>query len=137
MEEDIVQTVRYLSIIFYKRRITIASKLHHTKPPQLVTSLTHSHPPFKFSFHSVTFPSPQLTAKMFPARLHETRHTTSGNLPAPVAGAPAGEIVLGSSAVLTHGAVAESFVQMRTVLSCTTPVNLHPHEPIYPQAQQE
>lgn len=84
------------------------------------------------SFHSVTFPSPQLTANTFPARLHDTRHTTSGNFPAEaaadalVAGAEAGAegvsveavvVVDGSSAVLIHGEVGESLVQMRTVLS--------------------
>lgn len=79
-------------------------------------SLTHSHVPRRFSFHNVTFPSPQLTARMFPARLHDTRHTTSGNLPAAAAlGAP--EAVDGSRAVLTHGEVIESFVQINTVLS--------------------
>lgn len=72
--------------------------------------------PRRFSFHNVTFPSPQLTARMFPARLHDTRHTTSGNLPAAAAlGAP--EAVEGSRAVFTHGEVNESFVQINTVLS--------------------
>jgi hypothetical protein len=81
--------------------------------------------PFKFSFHSVTFPSPQLTAKIFPARLHETLQTTSGNFPAGiVAGAPpppadcGGSVDKdGSKAVLTQGEVGVSFVQIKTVLS--------------------
>ena len=59
---------------------------------------------------------------MLPAKDQDTRHTTSGNLPAGAA-APAawvGETDAedGSSAVLTHGAVGESFVQISTVLSC-------------------
>ena len=91
---------------------------------QLLTSLTHSHPPFKFSFHSVTFPSPQLTASTFPARLHETRHTTSGNLPG-VAPAPGAALTDGSSAVLTHGAVGVSFVHTSTVLSCSSTASQH------------
>lgn len=42
-------------------------------------SLTHSHPlPPMTSFHRVTLPSAQATAKTFPARLHETLHTASG-----------------------------------------------------------
>lgn len=45
------------------------------------TSLTHSHAPFRFSFHKLTFPSPADTAKTFPVTLHETLQTTSGNLP--------------------------------------------------------
>jgi len=65
----------------------------------------------------VTFPSPQLTASTFPARLHETRHTTSGNLPG-VAPAPGAALTDGSSGVLTHGAVGVSFVHTSTVLSC-------------------
>lgn len=85
-------------------------------------SLTHSHTPFKFSFQSVTLPSPQLTAKMFPAKDHETRHTTSGNLPEGVGAAlvPVGDVAAeaeGSSAVLTQGDVGVSLVQIRTVLS--------------------
>ena len=58
---------------------------------------------------------------MFPASDYDTRHTTSGNFPAGAAAAPgaAGTLVEeGSSAVLTHGAVGESFVQINTVLSC-------------------
>ena len=85
-------------------------------------SLTHSQTPFRFSFQRVTLPSPQLTARMLPASDHETRQTTSGNLPAGAGPPPgaAGETAAeaGSSAVLVHGAVGESFVQMRTVLSC-------------------
>ena len=55
---------------------------------------------------------------MFPATLQDTRQTTSGNFPDAVA--PLGDVVdaEGSSAVLTHGAVGESLVQMSTVLSC-------------------
>ncbi len=85
---------------------------------QLDMSLTHSHTPFKFSFHNVTLPSPQLTARMFPARDHETRQTTSGNLPG-VAVAPAGAVpdAEGSRAVFTHGEVGVSLVQISTVLS--------------------
>lgn len=79
-------------------------------------SLTHSQTPFRFSFHSVTLPSPQLTAKMFPAKLQETRHTTSGNLPLAAA---AGDVDAeeGSSTVLTQGDDVVSFVQITTVLS--------------------
>src|SRR5438876_2778161 len=86
---------------------------------QLVMPLTHSQTPRKFSFHSVTFPSPQLTARRFPAKLHETRHTTSGNLPAAAAPVDVGgtPVDVGSRAVLTHGDVGVSLVQMRTVLS--------------------
>ena len=76
-------------------------------------SLTHSHTPFRFSFHSVTFPSPHDTARMLPASDQETRQTTSGNLP----GVGETEPAVGSSTVLCHGAVGVSFVQMRTVLS--------------------
>ena len=82
-------------------------------------SLTHSHTPFRFSFQSVTLPSPQLTARMLPARDHETRQTTSGNLPG-VELVDVGDEVPdadGSSAVFTQGDVGVSFVQMRTVLS--------------------
>lgn len=83
-------------------------------------SLTHSQTPFRFSFHNVTFPSPQLTARILPAKDHETRQTTSGNFPgaeAPVVGEaePAAD---GSSAVFTQGEVGPSLVQMSTVLSC-------------------
>ena len=85
-------------------------------------SLTHSHWPFKFSFQSVTLPSPQLTAKMLPAKLHDTLQTTSGNFPL-VTGAPAfaGADTAetdGSRIVLTHGDVCVSLVQITTVLSC-------------------
>lgn len=81
-------------------------------------SLTHSQTPFKFSFQSVTFPSPQLTASRFPARLHDTLQTTSGNLPVG-AGAPEGETIVldGSSAAFTQGDEGVSFVQINTVLS--------------------
>ena len=85
-------------------------------------SLTHSHEPFKFSFQSVTFPSPQLTARMLPAKLHDTLQTTSGNFPfttgAPAfAGAETAEMD-GSRVVLAHGEVGVSLVQITTVLSC-------------------
>jgi len=82
-------------------------------------SLTHSQVPFRFSFQSVTFPSPQLTANKFPARLQDTLQTTSGNLPAG-GGAPVGDTIVldGSSAVFTQGDVGVSFVQINTVLSC-------------------
>ena len=85
-------------------------------------SLTHSHEPFKFSFQSVTLPSPQLTARMLPAKLHDTLQTTSGNFPltpgAPAfAGADTAETD-GSRVVLTHGEVGVSLVQITTVLSC-------------------
>ena len=85
-------------------------------------SLTHSHEPFKFSFQSVTFPSPQLTAKMFPAKLHDTLQTTSGNFPLTAgvpafAGADTAETD-GSRVVLVHGEVGVSLVQITTVLSC-------------------
>ena len=86
-------------------------------------SLTHSQTPLRFSFQSVTLPSPQETARMFPASDQETRQTTSGNLPAGAGGAPAAagetEAEAGSRGVLFQGAVGVSFVQMRTVLSCT------------------
>ena len=84
--------------------------------PQLFTSLTHSQVPFKFSFQSVTFPSPQLTARMLPARLHETRQTTSGNLPC-VVGVFWDAVGDGSRVVLIQGAVGVSFVQTITDLS--------------------
>lgn len=45
------------------------------------TSLTHSQAPFRFSFHKLTFPSPAETASTLPVTLHDTLHTTSGNLP--------------------------------------------------------
>lgn len=82
-------------------------------------SLTHSHTPFRFSFHSVTLPSPQLTARILPARDQETRQTTSGNLPGvePVDVGDDAPEADGSSAVFTQGEVGVSFVQMRTVLS--------------------
>ena len=84
-------------------------------------SLTHSHTPLRFSFQSVTLPSPQLTARMLPASDQETRQTTSGNLPAGAGAAlgAAGETDAdaGSSAFFCQGAVGVSFVQMRTVLS--------------------
>jgi len=86
---------------------------------QLFISLTHSQTPFKFSFQRVTFPSPQLTANRLPAKLHETRQTTSGNLPAG-GGGPAPVVAAvdeGSKAVLTQGEVGVSFVQIITVLS--------------------
>lgn len=55
---------------------------------------------------------------MFPASDQETRHTTSGNLPGVVPGAAVVlALVDGSNAVLTHGEVGVSFVQMRTDLS--------------------
>ena len=88
---------------------------------QLFISLTHSQTPFKFSFQRVTFPSPQLTANKLPAKLHETRQTTSGNLfaggdgPPPIVGDPTA--VEGSKAVFTQGEVRVSFVQIITVLS--------------------
>ena len=86
--------------------------------PQLVISLTHSQVPRKFSFQRVTFPSPQLTASMLPAKLHETRQTTSGNFPAAGAG-DEGERDTedGSRGVFTHCEVGVSFVQIKTVLS--------------------
>src|SRR6267154_4437251 len=75
-------------------------------------SQTHSHTPRRFSFHNVTFPSPQPTASIFPARLHDTRHTTSGNLPAVIVlGVP--DAVDRSRADFTHGDVGESFDQHR------------------------
>src|SRR5258708_35613800 len=77
-------------------------------------SLTHSQVPFKFSFQRGTLPSPQLTARMLPAKLQDTRQMTSGNLGGVPLGAPAG---LGSRYVLFHGALGESFVQLITVLS--------------------
>lgn len=81
-------------------------------------SLTHSQTPRRFSFHKVTFPSPQLTARMFPAKLHDTLQTTSGNLPLAAAGATGVvDAEEGSRVVLTHGAVGLSLVQMITVLS--------------------
>ena len=85
-------------------------------------SLTHSHEPFKFSFQSVTFPSPQLTARMLPAKLHDTLQTTSGNFPLTAgvpafAGADTAETD-GSRVALTHGEVGVSLVQITTVLSC-------------------
>ena len=82
-------------------------------------SLTHSQAPFRFSFQSVTLPSPQLTARMLPASDHETRQTTSGNLPgaAPAEFGEAEPDAEGSKAVLTHGEVGVSFVQISTVLS--------------------
>ena len=77
---------------------------------------------------------------MLPASDQETRQTTDGNLPDPgdcsqfaieekrptdrpsdEAGTPAAGVtvpVLGISAVLTHGELALSFVQIKTVLSC-------------------
>lgn len=75
---------------------------------------------------------------MLPASDHETRQTTDGNLPDAAdcdqlaverkaidgpsdgAGTPAAGVtvpVLGISAVLTHGELALSFVQIKTVLS--------------------
>ena len=85
-------------------------------------SLTHSHWPFKFSFQSVTLPSPQLTAKILPAKLQATLQTTSGNFPLAAgalafAGADTAETD-GSRVVLTHGKVGVSLVQITTVLSC-------------------
>jgi hypothetical protein len=79
--------------------------------------------PFKFSFQRVTLPSPQLTASKLPARLHDTRQTTSGNLPGgggAAVGAAVGETTVeeGSSAVFTQGEVGLSFVQIKTLLSC-------------------
>ena len=53
---------------------------------------------------------------MLPARLHDTRQTTSGNFPVD-AGAAVVDAEEGSSAVLIQGAVSVSFVQMMTVLS--------------------
>ena len=53
---------------------------------------------------------------MLPARLQETRHTTSGNLPG-VDGVFWDAVGDGSRAVFTHGAVGVSFVQMSTDLS--------------------
>ena len=41
--------------------------------------LTHSHSPFRFSFHSETLLSPPLTASTFPLRLQLTRHSTASN----------------------------------------------------------
>src|SRR5262249_40039263 len=105
---------RYTMIDFLFKQKT---KRRATIYPQLVISLTHSHTPRKFSFQSVTFPSPQLTAKILPARLQETRQTTSGNLPATAGVDVGGEAEEGSSAVFTQGDVGVSFVQMRTVLS--------------------
>ena len=89
---------------------------------QLFISLTHSQTPFKFSFQRVTFPSPQLTANKLPAKLHETRQTTSGNLPAGGGGGAVPTVgdtaaVEGSKAVFTQGEVGVSFVQIITVLS--------------------
>lgn len=49
------------------------------RPLYPLISLTHSHPlPPMTSFHRVTLPSAQATAKTFPARLHETLQTASG-----------------------------------------------------------
>lgn len=53
---------------------------------------------------------------MLPARLHDTRQTTSGNLPG-VVGVLWDAVGDGSRAVLTHGAVGASLVQMSTDLS--------------------
>lgn len=65
----------------------------------------------------MTLPSPQLTARIFPATLQDTRQTASGNFPDAVAAL--GDVVdaEGSNTVLTHGAVGESLVQMSTDLS--------------------
>jgi len=66
----------------------------------------------------VTLPSPQLTERRLPDRLHETRQTVSGNFPAG-GGAPLAEARFeeGSRAVFTQGEVGESFVQISTDLS--------------------
>lgn len=106
---------------------------------QLVSSLTHSHTPFKFSFHSETFPSPQLTARMLPAKLQDTRQTTSGNFPGAALGvAAAGAPVVadvpsdeGSKGVLTQGFSGESFVHMRTVRSCDAVAKYARGRPIF------
>ena len=42
-----------------------------------VISLTHSHTPFKFSFHNVTFPSLPDTASTLPLKLQLTLHNTA------------------------------------------------------------
>lgn len=75
-----------------------AQRHEHT---QELISLTHSHPaPPPFSFQSVTLPSPPLTASTLPARLHETRQTTSGNVsPSP-----------GSSGVVVQGVEGDARV---------------------------
>lgn len=57
---------------------------------------------------------------MFPARLHDTRQTTSGNFPVEGAVVEVGAATAdeGSSVVLTHGVFGLSFVQIITLLSC-------------------
>lgn len=42
-----------------------------------VISLTHSHTPFRFSFHKVTLPSEPETASTFPLKLQLTLHRTA------------------------------------------------------------
>ena len=105
----IVQLLIYFSIIYIC-------------PYHCIISLTHSHTPRRFSFQSVTFPSPQLTARILPARLHETRQTTSGNFPGVIAAAPtapdvAVDVGFGSRAVFVQEPCGESFVHISTVLS--------------------
>jgi hypothetical protein len=85
---------------------------------------------------------------MLPAKLQETRQTTSGNLPfaavvaveGAVAPAEAGVAVvvalaLGSRRVLTHGEEGVSFVHMITVLSYK--VLLHPSVRSIPKEKEE
>lgn len=70
----IVKSVSPLNTITTHRPL-----VSHPRPLYPLISLTHSHPlPPMTSFHRVTLPSAQATAKTFPARLHETLHTASG-----------------------------------------------------------
>jgi hypothetical protein len=73
------------AMFIYRQRCSPCKYNQNPPTPDLpsslypLISLTHSHPlPPMTSFHRVTLPSAQATAKTFPARLHETLHTASG-----------------------------------------------------------
>lgn len=59
--------------------IDCPASIQHLRLLELSTSLTCFQEPFRFSLQNVTFPSPHLTARLFPAKLHDTRHI--GELP--------------------------------------------------------
>lgn len=86
--------------------------LHHNGTTQLEKSLTHSHPRPTPSFQRLTLPSPQLTARMFPASDQLTRQTASGKW----GSAELGEF--GNKVVEVQGEDGEGRVWMSTVRSC-------------------
>ena len=79
---------------------------------QLAKSLTHSHPLPTPSFHKLTLPSPQLTARILPANDQLTRQTASGKC------GSLELLSLGNRGVEVQGDDGDGRECIKTVLSC-------------------